>query len=42
MKWKVFKFVAFCYGAYMILSNALVRKLLMVFIKHEGQKLLPR
>lgn len=42
MKWKIFKFVAFCYGTYKILSNALVRKLLMVFIKHESQKLLPK
>ena len=40
MKWKLFKIAAFCYGAYKILSNALVRKLLFVFLKHEGRKLL--
>ena len=42
MKWKIFKFVAFCYGTYKILSNSLIRKMIMVFAKHEGRKLLPK
>ncbi len=42
MKWKIIKFAVLCYGTYKILSNALVRKVLWVVLKHESQKLLPR
>lgn len=40
MKWKLFKAVALVYGAYKILSNALLRKVLFILLKHESQKLL--
>lgn len=42
MKWKLIKFAVLCYGTYKLLSIALVRKMLWVALKHEGQKLLPR
>lgn len=41
-KFKIVKFAALCYGAYKLLSNALIRKLLFVFLKHEGRKLLTK